>query len=344
LRTRWRWAHRVLRVWSNPQRGGPQMKTLLGIFALLLTCSATSFAQGVQTGTIRGTVKDQQGLTLPGATVTATSPALQGERTVVTDADGNFLVRAIPPGTYNLKVEMSGMSPVQKTADVPLAGVAQLDITMSISQVQESVTVAAERPTILTTPVVGANLKHEQVEALASRRDLQGIANLSPAVTESTAPNAQQLNINGAFAYDNLFMINGIDVNDNLFGSPQNDFIEDAIQETQVLTSGISAEYGRFSGGVINAITKSGGNRFTGSFRLNLANPTWSAITPFEQEHNTTRTSILNKIYEATVGGPILPDKLWFFGAGRFANQTTSNSFPATGIKYDSKSDNKRGE
>ena len=142
-----------------------------------------------------------------------------------------------------------------------------------------------------------------------SRRDgdLEGIANLSPAVTESTAPNARQLNINGAFAYDNLFMINGVDVNDNLFGSPQNVFIEDAIQETQVLTSGISAEYGRFSGGVINAITKSGGNKFTGSFRLNLADPTWSAITPFEQDHDTTRTSVLNKTYEVTLGGRSCP-------------------------------------
>lgn len=320
------------------------MTRLIGIFALLLACSATSFAQGVQTGTIRGTVKDQQGLALPGATITATSPALQGERTVVTDTDGTFLFRAVPPGSYSLKVEMSGMSPAQKTADVPLGGVAQLDVTLSISQVQESVTVAGVTPTILTTPVVGANLKHDDVETLASRRDLEGIASLAPAVTESTAPNVQQLNINGAFAYDNLFMINGIDVNDNLFGSPQNVFIEDAIQETQVLTSGISAEYGRFSGGVINAITKSGGNKFTGSVRLNLSNPTWSAITPFEQDHNTTRTSVLNKIYEATAGGPILPDKVWFFTAGRFAKQTTSNSFPATGIKYDTLSDNKRGE
>src|SRR5262249_18922962 len=197
LRTRWRWAHRVLRVWSNPQRGGPQMKTLLGIFALLLTCSATAFAQGVQTGTIRGTVKDQQGLALPGATITATSSALQGERTVVTDTDGNYLFRAIPPGSYNLKVEMSGMTTVQKTTDVPLGGVAQLDITMSISTVQETVTVAAETPTLLTTPVVGINIKHDQVEALASRRDLEGIANLSPSVSESATPNAQQLNING---------------------------------------------------------------------------------------------------------------------------------------------------
>jgi hypothetical protein len=320
------------------------MKHLLRMFALLLVCSATSVAQGVQTGTIRGTVKDQQGLALPGATITATSPALQGERTVVTDADGAYLFRAIPPGSYNLKVEMSGMATVQKTADVPLGGIAQLDVTMSLSQVQETVTVTGVTPSVLTTPVVGINLKHEQVEALASRRDLEGIANLSPAVTESTAPNNQQLNINGAFAYDNLFMINGIDINDNLFGSPQNVFIEDAIQETQVLTSGISAEYGRFSGGVVNAITKSGGNKFSGSFRVNLSNPTWSAITPFEVEHDTTRTSVMNETYEATLGGPILVDKLWFFGAGRFADQTASNSFPATGIKYDTASNNKRGE
>ena len=320
------------------------MTRVLGMLAALLVCSAPAFAQGVQTGTIRGTVKDQQGLALPGATITATSPALQGERTVVSDADGTFLFRAVPPGTYTLKVEMSGMVPAQKTADVPLGGVAQMDLTMTLSQVQEQVTVTAEAPTILNTPIVGINLKHAEVEALASRRDLEGIANLTPAATESTAPNVRQLNINGSFAYDNLFMINGVDVNDNLFGSPQNVFIEDAIQETQVLTSGIPAEYGRFSGGVINAITKSGGNTFSGSFRVSLADPTWSAITPFEVAHNTTRTSILNKTYEATVGGPILRDEVWFFTAGRFAKQTSSNSFPATGIKYDSLSDNKRGE
>src|SRR6185437_11774909 len=162
-------------------------------------------------------------------------------------------------------------------------GVAQIDVAMTISQVQERVTVTAATPTILNTPVVGINLKHDTVEALASRRDLEGIANLTPAASESTAPNARQLNINGSFAYDNLFMVNGVDVNDNLFGSPQNVFIEDAIQETQVLTSGISAEYGRFSGGVVNAITKSGGNSFSGSFRMNFLNPAWSDETPFEQ-------------------------------------------------------------
>ena len=74
------------------------MTRLLGILTLVLSCSASSFAQGVQTGTLRGTVKDQQGLPLPGATITATSPALQGERTAVTDTEGAYLFRALPPG------------------------------------------------------------------------------------------------------------------------------------------------------------------------------------------------------------------------------------------------------
>src|SRR3954447_19294859 len=325
-------------------RGVTHMKRLFGIVALLVAFSAVSFAQGVQTGTIRGTVKDEQGLALPGATITATSPTLQGERTVVTDAGGSYLFRAIPPGTYHLKFEMSGMSPIQKTADVPLGGVAQIDTTMSISQMQETVTVAGETPTILTTPVVGANIKHEQVEALATRRDLEGIANLSPGVTESTAPNVLQLNINGAFAYDNLFMINGIDVNDNLFGSPQNLFIEDAIEETQVLTSGISAEYGRFSGGVINAITKSGGNVFSGSYRLNLTNPTWVAETPFEVANGTEHTSKYNQSHEGTFGGPIVKDRLWFFTAGRLSSIDTQATFDQTGVPYTNTEDNGRGE
>ena len=78
-------------------------------------------------------------------------------------------------------------------------------------------------------------------------------------------------------------MINGVDVNDNLSATPQNLFIEDAIEETQVLTSGIPAEYGRFTGGVINAITKSGGNMFSGSGRINFLNPSWTTETPFEE-------------------------------------------------------------
>ncbi len=124
------------------------------------------------------------------------------------------------------------------------------------------------------------------------------------------------MTISGAFAYDNVFLVDGVDINDNLFGSPDDLFIEDAIEQTQVITSGVSAEYGRFSGGVINAITKSGGNIFSGSFRTDLTNPAWRDENPFEEENDTTRPDDLGKVFQATFGGPILRDRLWFFAAG----------------------------
>ena len=80
-----------------------------------------------------------------------------------------------------------------------------------------------------------------------------------------------------------MFLMDGVDMNDNVFGQPNNLFIEDAIQEQQVLTSGISAEYGRFAGGVVNVITQSGGNLFSGAFRSNFTNPAWSVETPLER-------------------------------------------------------------
>ncbi len=325
--------------------GGDRWQAALAaaLFALAMNASLV-FAQGTQTGMLRGTVTTPDTLSLPGVTVTIKGPALQGARTVVTQTDGSYLVGAVPPGPYTVTFELSGMATQQKTVEVPLGGVAETDVVMNLATVQESVQVTGEAPTILTTPSGGINLKHDEVDALASRRDIEGIASISPSVTESTAPNARQLNINGAFAYDNLFMLNGVDVNDNLFGSPQNVFIEDAIQETQVLTSGVPAEYGRFSGGVINAITKSGGNTFAGSLRLGLSDPTWSTLSPYEAAHNVKVTSTVNKIWEGTFGGPIMKDKLWFFTAGRYAKTTTANTFPETGVAYSTVNDNKRGE
>ncbi len=322
-----------------------RFKLITSVALVFLLCAAPLFAQGTQTGILRGTVTTADKLSLPGATVTIKSSAMQGERTAVTEADGTFLFRNIPPGLYTMTFEMSGMGTVQKSANVLLGGVSVVDIVMDIAKVQETVQVTAEAPTVLTTPTVGANIKHEEVEALASRRDLEGIANIAPAVTEGTAVNNGQLNINGAFGYDNAFLVNGVDVNDNLFGTAQNVFIEDAIQETQVLTSGISAEYGHFSGGVVNAITKSGGNIFSGSLRLNLNNPAWSVVSPYEKSKGTDAyPSKLNKIWEGTFGGPIMKDKIWFFGAARYAKTTTANTFTFTDIPYTTLNDNKREE
>jgi hypothetical protein len=110
------------------------------------------------------------------------------------------------------------------------------------------------------------------------------------------------------------------------------------------MTSGISAEYGRFSGGVINMITKSGGNIFSGSGRINLTNDAWTDETPYEDSRDVTRKDNLNKTYEGTFGGPIVKDRLWFFTAGRYAKTTTSSALQQTGLQFNGWDENKRLE
>jgi len=313
------------------------------VFVIVLSVRAGALAQGVQTGTLTGTVKDTDGLVLPGVTVSVKSTALQGTQTAVTDGNGIYMLRGLPPGTYSTTFELASFSTVNQRTSVPLGGTANVDVVLALASVSETVTVVAETPTVLASPQGGANYRTEDISKLATPRTLQGIAALAPGLTENT-PNAGQITISGAFAYDNVFLVDGVDTNDNLFGTSNNLFIEDAIEEVQVLTSGISAEYGRFSGGVVNAITKSGSNDFSGSFRVNLTNPSWTEETPFETRNKTKRPDKLSKFYEGTFGGPILRDRLWFFSAGRYESSTQSDPFPQTGIAVDRLTENKRIE
>lgn len=310
------------------------------VVLLALALGGTAYGQGVQTGVLTGTVVDADGLVLPGVTVTVTSPALQGARTTVTDANGVYAVRGLPPGQYTVQFELTGMRTVEATQRVDLGLTAQVDAKMQLATVTENVTVTAELPTLVTTTTGGANYRREELDKLATNRTLQGIAELAPGLSDNT-PNAGQVTISGSFAYDNQFLVNGVDVADNLFGNPNNLFIEDAIEEMQILTSGISAEYGRFSGGVINAITKSGGNQFSGSLRVNPYKPAWTEETPFE---TTPRTGDLVNTYEWTVGGPIMKDRLWFFHAGRRQKTSTPTPFPTTAIPFNTEVTNNRAE
>jgi hypothetical protein len=326
-----------------------RLRTAL-ITAMCAWIATSSYAQGVQTGTIRGVVKDQQDLAIPGVTVTVTSPDLLGSRTAVTDAQGLYALRALPPGGYQVKFELAGFGSVTRTTTVPLGLTVEQNASMRAAGVAETVQVVADAPTPIATPVVGINLKHDEIEALATPRTIQGIAQLSPSISENV-PNqgtsggtVGQVIINGAFAFDNVFMINGVDINDNLFAQPQNLFIEDAIEETQILTSGISAEFGRFSGGVINAITRSGGNVFSGSGRINLSNPAWTTQTPFEVSKGTTHTDQVSRVYEGTFGGPVVRDRLWLFSSGRYGKGSNQVTLAQTGLGLTSIDSNKRGE
>jgi hypothetical protein len=316
---------------------------LLATVVVLLGASA--FAQGIQTATIRGVLSSADARPLAGVVVTVKSSALQGQRTATTDADGAYVLASLPAGAYTATYVLSGMAPMERRVEAPLGGTAYANVTLQVAPIAESVTVTGEAPTALGTPTVGLNIVHETVESLPLSRTLAGVAELSPGLTNVVVqPGQAQLSISGAPGFDNGFLVNGVDVADNLFGGPQNLFIEDAIQEVQTLTSGIGAEYGRFSGGVVNAITKSGGNRFSGSFRTNFGNPAWSTETPFQRSQNQTNPSVPNRTYETTLGGPLVKDRLWFFGAGRIENTSQAQTLPQTGYAILQENKNRRGE
>ena len=317
----------------RPGRSGHTLAVLALSAALLVALHSTALAQGRQTGTIRGSVVDAQGLVLPGVTVTVRSPALQGLRTTVTDINGNYQILALPPGDYGVVFELQGFADVNEMATVSLGGDVGVNAAMAPAGVTEVIQVVGVVPTPIETTVTSSNITADEVNALPSSRTPWRIAELQPGLTDNT-PNAGQVTINGAFAYDNIFLVDGVDINDNLFGTANSLYVEDAIQEMQVLTSGISAEYGRFSGGVINVITRSGGNDFSGSYRLNMFKPSWVAHTPFEDEPREGNLAD-NLDHEYTFGGPVVRDRLWFFYSGLITRQSGTDTFNETGIGFD---------
>ena len=319
-------------------------RAAIAVMMSAILTAAPAAAQGIQTGEISGTVSSSDGLTLPGATVSVRGPALQGVRTVTADQNGAYVIRALPPGQYEVTFEMAGLKPRTERINVELGRPGTLNAVLAVAGVTEAVTVTADVTTAtLTSPSVGANFDAREISTLPTGRTPALIAELAPGLTNNT-PNAGQVTISGGFAYDNVFMINGVDVNDNLFGTANNVFIEDAIEQTTVLTSGISAEYGRFSGGVINMITKSGGNNFTGSFRANFTNDAWTRETPREVTAGTNRQDKLNQNYEATFGGPVLRDRAWFFTAGRWQESDAQTNLQETNVPFTTATKNQRFE
>ncbi len=311
------------------------MKYSIRFLVAVLVClpAMTLFGQGT-TGQLSGTVT-QDGAPLPGVTVTASSRNLQGDRTTVTNDSGGYTFGSLPPGAYTVRFELAGLRTVTKQQQVGLAQNVRVDADLQLATVSEAITVTASAPAVAETREVQSNYDSELIDELPVGRSLTAITNLAPGVTGGmNGPS-----ISGGFSFDNLYTVNGAVVQENLRGQPHDLFIEDAIQETTVQTAGVSAEFGNFTGGVVNAITKSGGNEFSGSLRDTLVNPAWSAKSPdvwtldskqpggIRRVPQKENESSLNQTYEATFGGRIIRDRLWFFFAGREAEVDAERVF-----------------
>jgi len=310
------------------------------IVALAVVLAASSvFAQGNPTGTITGHVTDPDNLALPGVTVTVASPMLQGMRTAVTSANGDYIIPFLPAGDYTVTFELQGFAKATEKIGLRMADRMPVNARLALASVTETVVVVGTSSDMATTPTVATTLRASMIEQIPFGRTLDAATVLAPGAI-GNGPRGNIM-ISGALSYDNLNLVNGVNVNENLRQQAQQLYVEDAVQETKVSSGNISAEYGRFQGGVVNMITKSGGNNFSGSFRTTFTNDKWRALTPYSGD---STVDVLVPAYEATLGGPVFKDKLWFFGAGRLQNNETDNTMPYTGYNYTFKTADKRAE
>lgn len=308
------------------------------IAALILAIGFGSLALAQSTTTaLRGKVENENA-GLPGVLVTLKSPSLQGDRTTSTSAAGDYSFAGIPPGDYKIAFSLQGFQAVTKTIRLTAGQPATQDVVLALSGISTATTVSARAETVSTTTQASTTLTAELTNKLPVGRTILASVELSSGLSR-TAALGNAATISGGQTFDNLFTVDGAVIMDNIRGTPNNLFIEDAIQETTTSVNSVSAEFGRFTGGVINTVTKSGGNQFSGSFRTSFTNDAWTAISP----SNETRIQKVNPVYEATLGGPIWKDRVWFFGSGRLAKITGSGQTVApANIPFETLNDQKR--
>ena len=300
------------------------MRNRAFIFIALLGCvlmAAPLLAQN-PTGTITGRVTHQAG-PMPGVTVTADSPSMQGQKVAITGNAGEYIFRFLPPGDYTISFALDGFHTLELPVVVAIAQTKTVDAEMYAEAIREEIVVTGNYETVSVGTQSNVTMQQSLVEALPVARNIDSAVLLTPGTGDTGPGSGDAITISGAASFENLFLVNGVVMNENLRGQPYDLYIEDAVEETTTTASGVSAEYGRFAGGVVNMITKSGGNQFSGSFRASFANEAWEGETPL----TTDQEDKINPIYEATFGGYVVRDALWFFLAGRDQAESGSGQY-----------------
>jgi hypothetical protein len=308
-------------------------KVFMFVLALSLALvSASAFAQDIQTsGTVGGTVTDQNGAAVPGATVTV-SGALLGTagRTATTDGNGVFAVENLKPGSYSVKVSGTGFKTASVSdVEVVVGKQAALAIKLEPGEVTAIVNVTAAQVIDKASTATSSNLSDQLFNNIPIQRNVTSLFYLAPGVTDSLGGGGNNPSISGGSALDNLYVADGVNITDSAFGGigtfsrsygGLGTGINTAfVKEVQVKTAGFEAQYGQSEGGIVNIITQSGGNEFHG------AAYTYFAPNGFEatrQQPDDLRTNKAGKILHQShydtggdFGGPIVKNRLFFFGS-----------------------------
>ena len=299
------------------------MKHLLRVLVVLAALCAPVSAQE-QRASIEGIVRDSSGGVLPGVTIEARSPSMAGVQATVTDPNGLYRFPALPPGRYAVNAMLQGFQPA-KSSDVrlELGQILKIDLVLEVGGLTESVRVTGEPPLIdVKQNVAGANVEAEIIERIPKGRDFAGVVTSAPGITSESRNRGIQ--IDGASGADNRFMIDGVDTTNLLNGTSGKSLPVDFVDTVQAKASGYAAEYRASLGGVISAITKSGGNQYHGSvgiyytgdnlqgdvrqtLRLDPANQNRAEYVTTPVDDYQTPEPIFD------LGGPIFRERVWFY-------------------------------
>lgn len=295
------------------------MRSALRVFLFLcvglLLIAPLTLAQ--TSGSIEGTVLDTNGAPLPGVTVEAKSPSLQGTRVTVTDNGGRFRLPSLPPGVYSLTATLSGAQSVsQSNVGVALGGTVTVPLTMSLTA-KESVTVSATAPVIDTSKTtIGTSTTSESLEKLPLARNFTAIASRAPGTGTDQAGG---VTVYGATSLENEYIIDGVNTTGVKLGNQGKALNNEFVQEVEVKLGGYEAEYGRALGGVINVITKSGGNEFHGDLFGYYDNKSLASSDKRVADRSDVGQAqiVVPKRLDVglDLGGYMIKDNLWFFGA-----------------------------
>lgn len=262
------------------------------------------------TGQLRGTVVDGDGIPVPGVVVNITGDALQGGKSIDSDADGEFRVLGLPPGEYRVEALKAGFQTVAVTVRVFTGRSSQVDIVMPMAEAGEEIVIVEQKPTVdVTSTRTGLVLTKEMMRDIPNpARDYQTAATLAPGVVGGGNPNMR-----GGVMTTNQYFIDGVNTTDPLTGTFSSNLNFDAIEEVQTITGGMDAEYGRALGGALNIVTRSGGNDFEGDVQVLYSSKATRLYKPLPEEGDADDIEYFDMSTAVNVGGPIVKDKLWFF-------------------------------
>ncbi len=303
---------------------------LLAICVLLL--AGTLSAQRA-TGQIFGKVLDDQGAPLPGVSITAKGPRLVGTATAVTDAQGAYRLFALPPGTYSIEYTLTGFQPlVRKEIIVTAEMTVTLDITLKTSTIAEEITVIGQSPLIdVKSTARGATMNRQVFTLLPKGRNFDSLLVTVPGVTDE--PLLAGKSVDGASGAENMWYVDGISTTNLINGSSGQGVNFDFVEEVNFKSSGYNAEYGGSLGGVVNVLTRSGGNEFHGEVLAYYNDEALTArrrdILQYNRFDTSANQSALfypwdkyvgkQKWYNVeagfNLGGYIIRDRIWFFGS-----------------------------